>query len=158
MFTCDQSRLFLVFYYRNLPLLIFENKVWMYVIYYMYLGLCMHACMNYLVLFFVPRYDFPLGSILAIHRIYSQSSLYENSHIEISLIRTFVMKRIPSAWLVIRTRARSSEIFRTKSNTWLWVLTAASMKMAVFWVVAPCSLVEVHGRFRVLAASIIREF
>jgi hypothetical protein len=28
------------------------------------------------------------------------------------------------------------------------VLTAASVKMAVFWVVAPCSLVEVYRRFR----------
>jgi hypothetical protein len=28
------------------------------------------------------------------------------------------------------------------------VLTAASMKMAGFWVVAPCSLVEVYHRFR----------
>jgi hypothetical protein len=28
------------------------------------------------------------------------------------------------------------------------VLTAASMKMAVFWDVAPCSLVEVYRRFR----------
>jgi hypothetical protein len=28
------------------------------------------------------------------------------------------------------------------------VLTAASTKIAVFWVVAPCSLVEVHRRFR----------
>jgi hypothetical protein len=28
------------------------------------------------------------------------------------------------------------------------VLTAANMRMAVFWVVAPCSLVEVHRRFR----------
>jgi hypothetical protein len=36
------------------------------------------------------------------------------------------------------------------------VLTAVSMKMAVFWVVAPCSLVEVYQRFEVLAASIIR--
>jgi hypothetical protein len=27
------------------------------------------------------------------------------------------------------------------------VLTAVSMKMAVFWVVAPCSLVEVYQRF-----------
>jgi hypothetical protein len=30
----------------------------------------------------------------------------------------------------------------------LEVLTAASMKMAVFCVVAPCSLVEVYRRFR----------
>jgi hypothetical protein len=28
------------------------------------------------------------------------------------------------------------------------VLTAASMKMAVFWVVAPCRLVEVYRHFR----------
>jgi hypothetical protein len=28
------------------------------------------------------------------------------------------------------------------------VLTAASMKMAVFWVVAPCSLVEAYQCFR----------
>jgi hypothetical protein len=28
------------------------------------------------------------------------------------------------------------------------VLTAASMKTAVFWVVAPCSVVEVYQRFR----------
>jgi hypothetical protein len=28
------------------------------------------------------------------------------------------------------------------------VLTAASMKVAVFWVVAPCSLEEVFRRFR----------
>jgi hypothetical protein len=30
----------------------------------------------------------------------------------------------------------------------LEVLTAASMQMAVFWIVAPCSLVEVYQRFR----------
>jgi hypothetical protein len=35
------------------------------------------------------------------------------------------------------------------------VLTAASMKMDVFWVVTPCSLVEVYQP-EVLAASIIR--
>jgi hypothetical protein len=28
------------------------------------------------------------------------------------------------------------------------VLAAANMKMAVFWIVAPCSLVEVYRRFR----------
>jgi hypothetical protein len=28
------------------------------------------------------------------------------------------------------------------------VLTAVSTRMAVFWVVAPCSLVEVYQRFR----------
>jgi hypothetical protein len=35
------------------------------------------------------------------------------------------------------------------------VLTAVSMKMVGFWDVAPCSLVEVYRRFKVLAASII---
>jgi hypothetical protein len=30
----------------------------------------------------------------------------------------------------------------------LQVLTAVSMKMAVFWVVSPCGLVEVYQRFR----------
>jgi hypothetical protein len=28
------------------------------------------------------------------------------------------------------------------------VLTAVSVKMAVFWVVTPCSLVEIYRRFR----------
>jgi hypothetical protein len=34
------------------------------------------------------------------------------------------------------------------SKNWVrfQVLTAASMKMAVFWVVAPCSLVDVYRR------------
>jgi hypothetical protein len=36
------------------------------------------------------------------------------------------------------------------------VLTAASVKIAVFWVVAPCSLVEATDVSEVLAASIIR--
>jgi hypothetical protein len=35
-------------------------------------------------------------------------------------------------------------------------LTAASVKMAVLWVVTPCNLVEIYWRFSVLAASIIR--
>jgi hypothetical protein len=36
------------------------------------------------------------------------------------------------------------------------VLTAASMKTVVFWVVVPCSLVEFYRCFRGLAASTIR--
>jgi hypothetical protein len=35
----------------------------------------------------------------------------------------------------------------SKRKVTLEVLTAASMKIAVFWVVAPCSLVEVYRRF-----------
>jgi hypothetical protein len=48
----------------------------------------------------------------------------------------------------------TARILRTSNNKQLVykvgfeVLTAASMKMAVFWVVAPCSLVEVYQRFR----------
>jgi hypothetical protein len=36
-------------------------------------------------------------------------------------------------------------------NVGFEVLTAVSMKIAVFWVVAPCSLVEVYQRFRAIA-------
>jgi hypothetical protein len=36
------------------------------------------------------------------------------------------------------------------------VLPAESMKAAVFWDVAPCSLVDVYQRSELLAASIIR--
>jgi hypothetical protein len=36
------------------------------------------------------------------------------------------------------------------------VLTVVSMKMVVFWVVAPCSLVKFTDVSEVLAASIIR--
>jgi hypothetical protein len=37
---------------------------------------------------------------------------------------------------------------RLKSRTGVEVLLVARMKMAVFWVVAPCSLVEVYQHFR----------
>jgi hypothetical protein len=39
---------------------------------------------------------------------------------------------------------------RMRDSPWIGfeVFTAASMKMAVFWVVVPCSLVEVYQRFR----------
>jgi hypothetical protein len=35
-----------------------------------------------------------------------------------------------------------------KCSSWFQVLTAVSMKMAVFWVVAQCRLVSVYQRFR----------
>jgi hypothetical protein len=38
----------------------------------------------------------------------------------------------------------------------LEVLTAVSMKISVFWVIALCSLVDVNQRFRGHTASIIR--
>jgi hypothetical protein len=37
---------------------------------------------------------------------------------------------------------------KSQARTGFEVLTAVSMKIAVFWVVAPCSLVEVYQRFR----------
>jgi hypothetical protein len=37
---------------------------------------------------------------------------------------------------------------RSKTDVGFEVLTAMSTKMAVFWVVAPCSLVEIYRRFR----------
>jgi hypothetical protein len=45
--------------------------------------------------------------------------------------------------------AKRAEIEAVKQGKWVGfeVLTAVSMKMAVFWVVAPCSLVEVYQRF-----------
>jgi hypothetical protein len=41
-------------------------------------------------------------------------------------------------------------IFRIKCSPYVGfeVLTAMSTKMAVLWIVAPCSLVEVYQRFR----------
>jgi hypothetical protein len=44
---------------------------------------------------------------------------------------------------------RQIRILRTSTNfVRFQVLTAASMKMVVFWVVAPCSLVEVYRNFK----------
>jgi hypothetical protein len=37
---------------------------------------------------------------------------------------------------------------KTRELVGFEVLTAVSMKMAIFWVVAPCSLVEVYKLFR----------
>jgi hypothetical protein len=42
----------------------------------------------------------------------------------------------------------TTENLKTYKSAGFKVLTAASMKMAVFWVVEPCSLVEVYQRFR----------
>jgi hypothetical protein len=42
----------------------------------------------------------------------------------------------------------SCPLYKANSLVRFQVLTAASMKMAVFWVIAPCSLVEVYRRFR----------
>jgi hypothetical protein len=41
-----------------------------------------------------------------------------------------------------------SNVVKQKSVVGFEVLTAVSTKMAVFWVVAPCSPVEVYQRFR----------
>jgi hypothetical protein len=53
----------------------------------------------------------------------------------------------PSAWL--QERSGSTDHIRLLViRVGFKVLTAADMKMAVFWVVAPCSLVDVYRRFR----------
>jgi hypothetical protein len=46
-----------------------------------------------------------------------QSSLYENSCYEISLVWTFIMERISSAWLIVLTRTRPSEIPSEQKRT-----------------------------------------
>jgi hypothetical protein len=43
---------------------------------------------------------------------------------------------------------RKMQITNRNKKVGFEILTAASTKMAVFWVVAPCSLVEVYRRFR----------
>jgi hypothetical protein len=50
------------------------------------------------------------------------------------------------------TKLPLGQFMVTMYSTWNFlvgfqVLTVASMKMAVFWVVAPCSLVDVYQRF-----------
>jgi hypothetical protein len=45
-----------------------------------------------------------------------------------------------------RPNGKNNEVY--KNLVGFEVLTAVSMKFAVFWVVAPCSLVEVYQRFR----------
>jgi hypothetical protein len=41
-----------------------------------------------------------------------------------------------------------NDVSESEDNIGFEVVTAASMKMIVFWVVAPCSLVEVYQLFR----------
>jgi hypothetical protein len=57
--------------------------------------------------------------------------------------------------LKIRTKDRSKYEQKGKNRkefVWLEVLTAVTMKVVVFWVVAPCRLVSVYRRFRVRTA------
>jgi hypothetical protein len=51
----------------------------------------------------------------------------------------------PSNWIWCYS---SVEVQNTKEWVRFKVLTAASIKMAVFWAIAPCSLVEVYRRVR----------
>jgi hypothetical protein len=54
--------------------------------------------------------------------------------------------------------SRNALLFQTKVyyHVGFEILMAVSTKMAVFWVVAPCSLVEVYQHFRGPCCSIIR--
>jgi hypothetical protein len=69
----------------------------------------LHNTYNYKSAFQCRTFSFP--------KISSQSSLYDDSHYETSPIGTFLIKRIPSTWLVIRAWIRSSEIFRKQNPT-----------------------------------------
>jgi hypothetical protein len=55
-----------------------------------------------------------------------------------SSYRTYKLQSQPVATVAIETRCY---------GVGFEVLTVVSTKMAVFWVVAPCSLVEVYQRF-----------
>jgi hypothetical protein len=55
--------------------------------------------------------------------------------------------QIQGLWEMIR-------MYKNKLEVRFEVLTAASMKMTIFWVVVLCSLVEVYRRFRGVATSI----
>jgi hypothetical protein len=50
--------------------------------------------------------------------------------------------------LTVRVVASYNNPLKSKHSVGFEVLTAVSTKMAVFWVLAPCSLVEVYQRFR----------
>jgi hypothetical protein len=66
---------------------------------------------------------------------------YECSHVSVS---TKLFNQAPFNDVKLAQRNYLIEVDSIR----LKVLTAMSMKMAVFWVVAPCSLVKVHQRFR----------
>jgi hypothetical protein len=53
-----------------------------------------------------------------------------------------------SALLVSQEGLYSMELVTYFDTVIFQILTAASMKMTVFWNVAPCSLVEIDRRFR----------
>jgi hypothetical protein len=68
------------------------------------------------------------------------------------LIFTSASEREREGWSVLQTPVTTTENFMIVSISYkkvkFEVITAANMKMAVFWVVDPCSLVEVYRRFR----------
>jgi hypothetical protein len=82
----------------------------------------------------------------------------------LQLWKSFLLEKIGGRRELCKQKIKLSTVLCAVNNTyWFFflgeisedvnlvrfqVLTAASMKMAVFWVVAPCSLVEVYWRFR----------
>jgi hypothetical protein len=64
--------------------------------------------------------------------------------------RATTQKKRCNLFLLFAPRFDGTVMGHTKIHTEVGfeVLTAVSTKMAVFWVVAPCSLVEVYQRFR----------
>jgi hypothetical protein len=53
-------------------------------------------------------------SVLRLLKKYTVSSLYEDPNYEISLVRSFITKRVPTAWLVIRNLENKIEHVLTK--------------------------------------------
>jgi hypothetical protein len=64
-----------------------------------------------------------------------------------SVVNNFQLK-FPSKQRGMRDHSSTVRYSGITYTVWLEVLTAVTMKMAVFWVVAPCGLVRVYHSFR----------
>jgi hypothetical protein len=63
------------------------------------------------------------------------------------MVPTFAFTRTHRATTFQMTKEKKN-LCKPRQKAGFEVLTAVSMKMTVFWVVAPCSLVKVYQRFR----------
>jgi hypothetical protein len=73
--------------------------------------------------------------------------------LQLNLIKLYEL-HTPISLQVQTGHSLSIEVYQVGFN----VITAVSMKMVVFWVIAPCSLVEVYGRFRGVAGDHRRHY
>jgi hypothetical protein len=65
--------------------------------------------------------------------------MYENGLMTNELIITWM-----DGWMNVLMNLYVAELMNTFTDNWM----GGRLRMAVFWVVAPCSLVEVYQRFR----------